>query len=84
MRAMPSTLPNPFAISCAMMRGAFFRRLANSKQTGEAASPISILGGRSRTTSMEIGVVLLDVAHQGFAKAICERQIHSSSWEKEN
>lgn len=30
------------------------------------------------------GVVLLDVTYQGFAKAICERQIHSSSCEKEN
>src|ERR1700688_1649483 len=36
-----------------MMRGAFLRRLASSKQTGEAASPISILGGRSRATSIE-------------------------------
>src|SRR5882762_11112089 len=47
--AIPSTLPKPFAISCAICRGAFFNRFANSKHTGEAASPISIFGGRSST-----------------------------------
>src|ERR1700730_8444368 len=37
------------AISCSTSRGSFFSRFANSKQTGEAASPISIFGGRSNT-----------------------------------
>ena len=50
-RAIPSTFPNAFAISCAIARGAFFNRFANSKHTGEAASPISIFGGRSNTTA---------------------------------
>src|SRR6266849_2455425 len=36
-----------------MIRGAFFRRFASSKHTGDAASPISIRGGRSSTTSRE-------------------------------
>ena len=36
------------AISCAICRGAFFSRFANSKQTGEAASPIASFGGRSK------------------------------------
>ena len=47
--AIPLTLGSPFAISCAINRGAFFNRFANSKHTGEAASPISIFGGRSST-----------------------------------
>jgi hypothetical protein len=50
-RAIPSTGPSPVAISCAIIRGAFFNLFANSKQTGEAASPISIFGGRSNTTA---------------------------------
>src|ERR1700733_12115578 len=47
---MPATGANPFAISWAICRGARFSLFANSKQTGDAASPISIFGGRSSTT----------------------------------
>src|SRR5690242_5839472 len=46
---MPPTLPKLAAISWAICWGARFRRLASSKQRGEAASPIAILGGRSST-----------------------------------
>src|SRR5260370_1039897 len=47
--AIPSPLPNPFAISCAIILGPFFNRLASPKHTAEAASPTSIFGGRSST-----------------------------------
>ncbi len=47
---MPATRGSELAISCAICRGAFFSRLANSKHTGEAASPSSSFGGRSSVT----------------------------------
>src|SRR5215468_1825971 len=46
---MPSTAGRVAAISCAIIRGAFFSRFANSNATGDAASPSSIFGGRSST-----------------------------------
>ena len=49
-RSMPSIGGSSAAISCAIWRGARFRRLASSKQTGVASSPISMRGGRSVTT----------------------------------
>ena len=48
-RATPGIGFSEFAISCASARGGFFSRLASSKQSGEATSPMESFGGRSVT-----------------------------------
>src|ERR1700691_3182100 len=53
-RSTPGMFFSEFAISCASPRGGFFRRLASSKHSGEATSPMDSFGGRSVTTGTSV------------------------------
>ena len=65
------------AISCASARGGFFSRLASSKHSGDAASPIASFGGRSTTIGTSGLVALVDVVPQRLSKPLFNRLIHA-------
>src|SRR5258708_4789214 len=62
-RATPGTAGKPLAISCAICRGARFSLFANSKHTGEAASPISDFGGFSSAAEQSDATQLIALAN---------------------